>query len=146
MRNIACAAVEGKRVLWKDLTCVLRRLARVCWVAREAGIGAGVKIQEIRLPESHRNRDTGAAISSTFVQPCYSAVTLSSDLDCDRETESFPSSVSNEVDGRGKAGPVEESDLRPSSTGQGSWVAPEAGIGTGVKIQEIRLPESHRTV
>ncbi|KAH8026940.1 hypothetical protein HPB51_000295 [Rhipicephalus microplus] len=55
MRNIACAAVEGKRVLWKDMTCVLRRLARVCWVAPEAGIGAGVKIQEIRLPESHLN-------------------------------------------------------------------------------------------
>ncbi|KAH8018415.1 hypothetical protein HPB51_005828 [Rhipicephalus microplus] len=99
MRNIACAAVEGKRVLWKDLTCVLRRLARVCWVAPEAGIGAGVKIQEIRLPESHRNRDTGAAVSTTIVQPCYSAVTLSSDLECDRETESFPSSVSNDING-----------------------------------------------
>ncbi|KAL3202538.1 hypothetical protein MRX96_042435 [Rhipicephalus microplus] len=48
---------------------------------------------------SRRNRDTGAAVSSTFAQPCYSAVTLSSDLDCDRETESFPSSVSNDVNG-----------------------------------------------
>lgn len=55
MRKIACAAVERKRVLWKDLTCVLRRLARVRWVVPEAGIGAGVKIQEICVPGSHRS-------------------------------------------------------------------------------------------
>ncbi|KAL1468731.1 hypothetical protein MTO96_025220 [Rhipicephalus appendiculatus] len=55
VRKIACAAVERKRVLWKDLTCVLRRLARVRWVVPEAGIGAGVKIREIRVPGSRRN-------------------------------------------------------------------------------------------
>ncbi|KAL3220754.1 hypothetical protein MRX96_005196 [Rhipicephalus microplus] len=167
---------------------------------------------------SRRNRDTGAAVSSTFVQPCYSAVTLSSDLDCDRETESFPSSVSNDVNGvisLSESFPAPETPslercavatalpssldapttsrtsvedlqlLQPLSLGlrtgitedlaadmrniacaavegervlwkdmtcvlrrlaRVGWVAPEAGIGAGVKIQEIRLPESHRYV
>ncbi|KAH6926299.1 hypothetical protein HPB50_016482 [Hyalomma asiaticum] len=54
IRQVACAAVERKRVVFKDLTCVMRRLARVHWVAPEPGIGAGVKIQEIRVPPRYR--------------------------------------------------------------------------------------------
>lgn len=55
IRKAACAAVERKRVVFKDLTCVMRRLARVHWVAPEPGIGDGVKIQEIRVPPRYRS-------------------------------------------------------------------------------------------
>lgn len=55
IRKAACAAVERKRVVFKDLTCVMRRLARVHWVAPEPGIGAGVKIKEIRVPPRYRS-------------------------------------------------------------------------------------------